>query len=1273
MRGRGRQARGWIVRAIALVLCCAAAAPAARAVPGTDAVRFHTFSTADGLPQATVRAIAQDATGFLWLGTQDGLARFDGYSFQVYRHERDDPWSLAESHVTALVADTDGSLWVGTLTGGLSHYDPDLDRFRTYRADRARSDTLASDNITALLLTRGGRLWVANTGGRLQWLDRTAGTLHDSGLGQRAALRMVRSMLELPDGSLLLGTLDGLWRLDVAATRLEQFHASDGRALDVYTLALDARGHWWVGTADAGMLHFDAGGNLVARYRHDPDAPPGRALHDDAVRALLFDPDGSLWIAGDGHGLARMDPAGVGFTRYTHDPAKPDSVAANRLYVLVRERSGTLVVGSWTNGFSIHDPRTQAFVHIESVAGDPRTLPARPVTGLHADADGTLWLGMTEAGGLVQLDPARGVVRRFKHDPDRPGSLAHDFVRHVTRGRDGSLWVSTIGGGIDRLPPQGNEFEHHRHDPADPASLASDSVLGYYEDSEGTQWIATNDRGVDERCAGCSGFRHHAHDPAVPDSISDNTVSAVLQTRDGSLWFATRGGLDRYDRASGRFQHLRARSDDPSSLSSNSISTLFEDSHGNLWIGTQGGGLNRRIVHADGSSSFEVIDTSDGLAAGAIGTIVEDGQGRIWVSTTVGISRIDAQRRIVNFSGRDGVQGLGYWTNSGALLPDGRIAFGGLDGATLFDPAHVAGRPVPTPMVVDLLLRNVPVHMRWRDPRSPLLASLWRGGQVQLAHDQSNVTFEFSAPSFGDTGSVQYAYRLDGHDAQWIQTSAARRFATYTDLPAGDYVLQLRARNDGGDWSDPPVSIDVSVAPAPWWSPSAWALYGLMAVALALLVSWRVRTNLRQRRAVQESIRSSEERLKLALWGSGSELWDVDLASGSMHRDNQLAHLAVSHDALEGGLEAYRPYVHPDDIGRFEQALSAHLRGDMPAFEASFRTLDTQRQWVWVLARGRVVARDAGGRPQRLSGTTSDANALNQALAALRTLNEQLESRVEQRTAALQNANAELRSTLEQLSIAQRQLFEAEKLASLGGLVAGIAHEINTPLGIGVTAASHLQEEAQRLSQRIAGGDLDADELARFERTARESAQMILRNLQRADRLVKSFKQVAVDQSSEERRVVDLGICLNEILTTLGPSLKKTPHHVELDCPSGLVVETAPGALYQIVSNLVMNSLTHAFTADAAGTITISVRLDGGVVCIDFGDDGRGMDEAVRARIFEPFFTTRRGQGGSGLGMHIVYSLVTQVLHGQIECDSAPGAGTRFRLRFGKDAGRPAG
>jgi len=1271
MRGRGRwQAVTRTARDVALALVCMLAAThGARAsdVPGIEQVRFRTYSTSEGLPQATVRAIAQDSLGFLWLGTQDGLARFDGYTFRVYRHDRTDPWSLGDSHVTSLVADDDGGLWIATLAGGLNHYDPDLDRFKVWRSDPARPDALASNSVTALLLERDARLWVASTGGRLQWLDRKDGSLHDSGLGERAPLRMVRAMHRLADGTLLLGTLDGLWRFDPAAATMVEVRADPARSLDVYALAVGAEGEWWVGTADEGLYRFDPHGSPVAGYRHDAELHQGASLHDDAVRSLLFDDEGMLWIAGNAHGLARMDVGSGKFVRYAHEPAKQDSVAANRLWILMRERHGLLVVGSWTNGFSIHDPRTRAFIQIDSIPGDARTLPARPVMSVHADDDGTLWMGMSEGGGLVHFDPAKGVLQRFVHDPNRPDSLAHDFVRNLTRSRDGSLWISTVGGGLDRLRPHSGAFEHARHDPADPTSIATDSLLGFFEDSTGTQWISTADRGVDERCAGCTGFRHHVHDPSDPASLSDNTVSIVLETRDGDLWFATRGGLERYDRNSGHFEHFRARADDPHSISSDSISTLGQDRHGDLWIGTQGGGLNRRIVGSDGRSTFEVIDTRDGLAADAIGAIVEDEAGQLWVSTTVGISRIDAQRHIVNFGVRDGAQALGYWTNSAARLPDGRIAFGGLGGATLFDPRKVAPPPLPEPIVTDLLLRNVPARLRWQAPESPLATSLWRGRSVVLAHDQSNVTFEFGAQAFADPEGVQYAYRLQGHDVQWIETPANRRLATYTDLPPGRYALQVRARNDGADWSDPPASVDVLVQPPPWASPRAYVLYALCAIALAAIITWQTRANLRRRRAVQEAIRLSEERLKLALWGSGSEMWDIDLATGRMHRDNQLEQLAVTHEAVEQTLSAYRPFVHPDDIGRFEHALGAHLSGRAAVFEASYRTQDTHHDWVWILTRGRVVERDENGRALRLSGTTSDINALNQALAALRTLNEQLESRVEQRTAALQSANAELRSTLDRLTIAQRQLFESEKLASLGGLVAGIAHEINTPLGIGVTAASHLQEEAARMSRLIESGDLRTEDLDEFRYTARESSDMILRNLQRADRLVKSFKQVAVDQSSEARRVVDLGVCLNEILTTLGPSLKKTPHRVEIDCPPGLIIETAPGALYQIITNLVMNSLTHGFEGGRAGGIRIGVSWHDRVVSIDYRDEGRGMDDTVRSHIFEPFFTTRRGQGGSGLGMHIVYSLVTQVLEGSIDCESTPGIGTRFLIRFAGD------
>jgi ligand-binding sensor domain-containing protein/signal transduction histidine kinase len=1267
MRGRGWQAIMQAARCIAPSIACAlllATAAIAGEVPGIEQVRFRSYSTPDGLPQATIRAAAQDAAGFLWFGTQDGLGRFDGYGFKVYRHDRVDPWSLSDNHVTSIVADDDGTLWLATLAGGLDRYDPDLDRFKAWTANPQRDDAIASNNVTALVLDPRKRLWVASTGGRLQWMDREAGVLRDSGLGERAPLRMVRAMLPLRDGTMLLGTLDGLWRFDVEAGAMVEIRADPAVALDVYALTVGDDGSWWVGTADAGLYRFDVHGSLIGTYRHDTQANPLTTLHDDAVRALLFDDEGMLWIAGNAHGLARMNVITGQFVRYAHDPARPESIAANRLWMLMQERHGLLLVGSWNNGFSIHDPRTRAFSQIDSVSGDGRTLPARPVMSVHADADGTLWMGLSEGGGLVHLDPARGVLQRFTHDVNRPESLAHDFVRHVTRSRDGSLWVSTVGGGLDRLRPGATAFEHLRHNPGDPSSLASDSLLGFYEDSIGTQWIYTADRGVDERCAGCAEFRHHLHDPADPNSIGDNTVNAVLETRNGNLWMATRAGLMRYDRESGHFEHTLARADDPTSLSSNSTTVLSEDSHGDLWVGTQGGGLNRRVVNADGSTKFEVIDSHDGLGANAIGAIVEDESGQIWVSTTVGISRIDRDRHIVNFGQRDGAQGLGYWINSVARMPDGRIVFGGLGGATMFDPRRVVPPPLPEPSVTGLLLQNVPTPLRWRKPDSPLATSLWRGHQVMLTHDQNNVTFEFGAQAFADPESVEYAYRLVGHDAQWISAPSNRRLATYTDLRPGRYTLQVRARNDGAGWSDPPASVQVQVEPSPWASPRAYVLYGLGLLALAAMVAWQIQANLRGRRAVQESIRLSEERLKLALWGSGSELWDIDLATGQMHRDNQLEQLAASHEAVEQTLAAYRPFVHPDDIGRFENALGAHISGRTPAFEASYRTKNTDHDWVWILTRGRVVQRDDKGRALRLSGTTSDINALNQALGALRTLNEQLESRVEQRTAALQNANVELRYTLERLTLAQRQLFEAEKLASLGGLVAGIAHEINTPLGIGVTAASHLQEEAARMSRLVASGQLRNEDLEEFQQTARESSDMILRNLQRADRLVKSFKQVAVDQSSEDRRVVDLGVCINEILTTLGPSIKKTPHRVELECPIGLIVETAPGALYQIITNLVMNSLTHGFEGGLPGGIRIDVTLQDRVVQIDYRDNGRGMEDTVRARIFEPFFTTRRGQGGSGLGMHIVYSLVSQVLHGTIDCESALGEGTRFVIRF---------
>jgi signal transduction histidine kinase/ligand-binding sensor domain-containing protein len=1225
-------------------------------VPGVTTVRFRNYGVDQGMSQPSAVQIEQDHTGFIWIATQDGLDRFDGYGFRVYKHLRGDPWSLADNHITALAVDADGSLWVGTQAGGLDRYDPLLDRFEAFVADPTRNDAIAGNQVTALMLDHRNWLWIATTTGKLQWLDPSTRHIIDTPLGLQPALASVHALVEAADGSVLIGTQTGLWRCDANASHLREIHV-DSAPLNVQALALSREGEIWVAAAGTGLRRLDKDGKLLARYRR---AGADHALPDDDVRGMRFDGN-LLWLATKTGGLVQLDPANDRLRQFRHDPAEPGSIGANRQQSVFIDHEGLLWAGSWTNGVSVHDPRTESFATVRPAPNEPRSLPVASVTAIVADPDGMLWIAVAERAGLVKFDPSIGVVKHFTPD-DGAGAIPQNLVQSMTRTRDGNLWLAMTAGGLARLPPGGSSFVLYKHDANDPDSLASDDLLHVAHDRNGTLWVGTVDAGLDELCEGCKRFRHHRHDSLRPDSIGDGPVGAVFEATNGDLWVALRpGGLDRYDRAQEHFEHFRAHPQDPYSISNDAVTALMQDSRGELWIGTQGGGLNH-LLPASAAPRFEAITTAEGLAADAIGAIFEDGAHALWFSTTVGISRYDpATRRVTNFGAHEGALAQGYFIDDHAVLADGRLMFGGPAGATIVDTAAVKALPAPTPILTGVLLDNQPVELRWRNEQSPLQSAPWTTGPAVLNYRQKNVSFEFSALSYGDPESIEYSYLLEGHDSGWINTGASRRVATYTNLPAGDYRLRIRARLDGDAWSEREATMPIRVMPAPWWSPLAVLGYSAALMLLVGLVGWRTRENLRRQMLAQRAVRASADRLKLALWGSGGELWDVDLRSGTVLRENRIEYLAAGSGGAHK-MREYREYVHPDDLPDLERTLAAHLRGDNDFLEVTYRSPDLNGDWRWLLSRGRVVERTTGGRAVRLVGTTQDITILKRAEDELRKLNEELETRVDARTVDLRKANTDLRHTLEQLTLAQHQLLESEKMAALGGLVAGVAHEINTPLGVTVTAASHLQEEAGRIARLASQNALTPDQIAQFHSAANESSEIILRNLNRADRLIKSFKQVAVDQSSEERRTIELGAYLNEILISLGPAFKKTAHSVHVDCPEPLSLNTYPGAFYQIVSNLLMNSLNHAFAPGQAGEIIIAIRQDGDHVVLRYRDNGKGMSEDVRSRIFEPFFTTRRGQGGSGLGMHVVYNLVTQLLKGQIHVDSAPGTGTSFEI-----------
>lgn len=283
---------------------------------------------------------------------------------------------------------------------------------------------------------------------------------------------------------------------------------------------------------------------------------------------------------------------------------------------------------------------------------------------------------------------------------------------------------------------------------------------------------------------------------------------------------------------------------------------------------------------------------------------------------------------------------------------------------------------------------------------------------------------------------------------------------------------------------------------------------------------------------------------------------------------------------------------------------------------------------------------------------------------ALKEMNESLEARVSERTRAVEQSNRELRDTLENLERTQNKLITSEKMAALGELVAGVAHEINTPVGVAVTATSHLQQKTRELLDRFAANGMKKSDLDSYLKVAGESTTMLMTNLTRASELVQSFKKVAVDQSSEAMRVFDLKQYVGEVLLSLQPKLKKTKHEIILECPDDLELHTFPGALSQVITNLIMNSMIHGFEAEEEGTILMRFTPEGKELLFTYQDNGKGIPPEYLGRIFDPFFTTRRGTGGSGLGLHILYNIVSSQLQGSIHCESTPGVGTTFFIRM---------
>ncbi len=747
----------------------------------------------DELPQSTVNAIVQTSDGYLWLGTQGGLTRFDGLDFTVF--DRSNTPQMESQDVRALLEDRDGTLWVGTRGGDLLIYQSNS------LGPALGSGWPAAQAVQALAEGSDGCIWIGTRGSGL--VRFTADRFETFGAAQGLPASTILALLEEPDGTLWIGTRnEGLYRWDG-----ESFSAIGDRWLageSVLSLAMDEAGTLWIGTRQSGILRW-------------PEAPQGEptTIEQTAtapVMSLRFDHDGNLWAGSYGEGLIRLRRNRPSWLRTDQGLSSPNVMA------VFEDREGNLWAG--TEGGGLDRVRAGAF----RTFGKPEGLNSDQVWTVLEDSAGTVWVG-TDDGGLGRLRD--GEIQTLT----TADKLSSNSVSALLEEADGSLWIGARGAGIDVL--SGGRVSHL----GAAQGLTSDTVFSMHRASDGTVWVATRSQGLLRWRQGR--FDPLSESPTLPADVriwafADGAQGELLVGTDGHGLAVLRDGevVETFTTADG--------------LSSDTISAIHVADNGDLWLGTYGAGLN---LLRDGK--VYTFSAPQGLFDDVILRILPDRSGNLWMSCNRGIFRVSiaeleavargrAQRVTSTVFGEaHGMRSAecnGFLQPAGFAASDGRLWFPTIAGVVVVDPQAVASNPVPPGVVVES------VRMDGRE--------LEFSDALELPAGSGRLDVRYAGMSFVEPEKVTFRYRLEGYDPEWVEAGNERR-ATYTNLPTGrSYRFEVLAANEDGVWNEQAASFTLNIAPRLWQRP----LFQFVAVLALALLAWGV-YSLRVRQLIRRTLR----------------------------------------------------------------------------------------------------------------------------------------------------------------------------------------------------------------------------------------------------------------------------------------------------------------------------------------------------------------------------------------------------------------------------------
>ncbi len=808
--------------------------------------RFEHITQKDGLPENSVFAIEQDFLGYMWLGTQNGLVKYDGYSMKVYQSELSNDQNFDSKSINYIYEDRFQTLWIGTLNG-LIRYTREKDSFSRYNNQPQVSNSINSNVITCIYDDARGNLWVGTDKG-LNLFDRNKNRFNhydfyevgnSKALDRKSNEVMINAIIEYPSKGKLLLCIDhvGLYSFDISTNKFSKFKLcfTEKQIDNFYSFCLGRDSTLWIGCS-AGVIKFDSDKNICKLFSELYHEVNDRM--DNFVR-VVESHNRLLYVSFANGGLAAFDPIMETFQRIIWEDNNPQGLRNNSVKTVYVDRSGILWVGMWSGGLSRYDSRRQKFNSLIADPYNPHSLSSNYVMSIIPEKPNEIWIitdKMIENGNVQTL--------KINHILPYENFSYEDYFVNSIIDNSGLIWIGTNENGIVKFNPTNNSYRYYFDEKSNSDITYNDRITSLHQDSDGSIWIGTLGQGLYKYYPDSGNYEVFRHDDNDTTSINNDEIITIYEDQNRTIWIGSNGGLNRYIPEKKSFR----------SLPNATARVLFEDSEKKFWLGTYMYGLS--LLERNSEKIITTFTEKDGLSNNTICSIQEDDSGNLWIGTNNGLSKFNFEKRTFrNYYVQDGLNQDAFQINASAKGLDGTIYFGiHQSGLNYFEPDSIKDDPVPPQVVIEnISLFNRPNEKLSYKGFIPELE------MVELPYDQNDLHFEYVGLHFSEPIRNKYKYILEGFDDSWIDAGNLRT-ATYTNLDPGEYVFKVNAANRDGVWNEKGASIIIIINPPMWATTWAYLLYVVFALSLIYFL-WKL--NLRRIRVKHEYEMSKFEAEKL--------------------------------------------------------------------------------------------------------------------------------------------------------------------------------------------------------------------------------------------------------------------------------------------------------------------------------------------------------------------------------------------------------------------------